>query len=149
MAHLGAGNESAAVDLFLQVCQRAAGADALRPIVDQPLASAQLISLLQKRLTATGSQDRQLASFLDRLAAASRSARPTDSPVPAAAAEVLSPRERHVLDLVSSGQSNKEIARSLGISPETVKQHLKKVFAKLGVANRAQAAVRAQEVALG
>ena len=46
LAHLGAGNESAAVDLFLQVCQRAAGADALRPIVDQPLSPAPLVSLL-------------------------------------------------------------------------------------------------------
>ena len=44
--------------------------------------------------------------------------------------------------------SNKEIARSLDIGPETVKSHLKSVFTKLGVERRAQAVSRAQSMGL-
>ena len=57
-------------------------------------------------------------------------------PVPAA----LSPRELEVLSLVSKGLENKQIATALGISQATVKTHLKGVFARLGVASRAEAA---------
>ncbi|NBB52828.1 response regulator, partial [Rhizobium sp. CRIBSB] len=46
----------------------------------------------------------------------------------------LTPREREVLDLVAQGLTNKEIARDLGIGPGTVKAHVEKLIAKLGVA---------------
>ncbi|MCA3255333.1 MAG: response regulator transcription factor [Alphaproteobacteria bacterium] len=55
----------------------------------------------------------------------------------------LTGREREVLDLVSEGLTNKEIARRLDISPATVKAHVERVIAKLGVADRTQAAVQA------
>lgn len=48
----------------------------------------------------------------------------------------LTPREVEVLELVYRGQRNKEIATSLDISEETVRVHLKNVFAKLGVNDR-------------
>ncbi len=51
----------------------------------------------------------------------------------------LSAREREVLDLLASGMSNKEIARRLTISSNTVKFHLRTIYAKLGVCNRVQA----------
>ena len=60
----------------------------------------------------------------------------------------LSPRETGILTLIAEGLSNKEIARSLDIGPETVKSHLKSVFAKLGVERRAQAVSRAQTLGL-
>jgi DNA-binding NarL/FixJ family response regulator len=53
----------------------------------------------------------------------------------------LTPREREVLDLVAGGLTNKQIARELGIEPGTVKAHVEKVIAKLGVMDRTQAAV--------
>jgi DNA-binding NarL/FixJ family response regulator len=55
----------------------------------------------------------------------------------------LTPREREVLDLVSDGLTNKAIARRLEVSPATVKAHVERVIAKLGVADRTQAAVLA------
>src|SRR5271169_5954613 len=55
----------------------------------------------------------------------------------------LSPREISIVDLIGHGQSNKEIARQLGIMPETVKTHVKNIFLKLGVEKRAQAVSRA------
>jgi len=51
-------------------------------------------------------------------------------------------RETHILTLVAKGHSNKDIARSLGIAPETVKSHVKSIFAKLGVSGRVQAATK-------
>jgi DNA-binding NarL/FixJ family response regulator len=53
----------------------------------------------------------------------------------------LTARERQVLALVAHGLTNKAIARELGIGPGTVKAHVEKVIAKLGVADRTQAAV--------
>ena len=58
--------------------------------------------------------------------------------------EVLSPREKDVLQLVDRGLSNKEIARVLRLEPATVKWHLKNAFSKLGVSNRVQAINRAR-----
>lgn len=52
----------------------------------------------------------------------------------------LSERERQVLELVADGRSNQEIAAVLFISEKTVKNHLTRVMAKLGVARRSEAA---------
>ena len=49
-----------------------------------------------------------------------------------------------VLHMLASGGSNKEIAREMGISPGTVKNHLNAIFAKMGAANRTQAVMMAQ-----
>ncbi|HEY7064852.1 MAG TPA: response regulator transcription factor [Chloroflexota bacterium] len=60
----------------------------------------------------------------------------------------LSAREREVLRLVAAGQSNKQIARALGIAERTVKFHVTSLFQKLGADNRAQAVARAAEADL-
>lgn len=57
--------------------------------------------------------------------------------------EPLSNREMEVLECVTKGMSNKEIANSLGISHQTVKNHVTAVLRKLGVEDRTQAAVYA------
>jgi DNA-binding NarL/FixJ family response regulator len=51
----------------------------------------------------------------------------------------LTPRERHVLEALAEGQSNKEIAQRLSLSEETVKSHLRSLYEKLGAADRAHA----------
>lgn len=60
----------------------------------------------------------------------------------------LSPRECQILALLASGQSNKALARSLAISPNTVKTHLASVYAKLGVDGRVQALEKARWLAI-
>lgn len=63
----------------------------------------------------------------------------------------LSAREREVLALVAAGTSNKAIARTLRISPNTVKFHMTTLFGKLGVTTRAEAiaaAARSGELSL-
>ncbi len=57
----------------------------------------------------------------------------------------LTPREREILTHLADGQSNKLIARELGISDGTVKLHVKAVLRKLGVHSRVEAAVLAVE----
>ena len=51
----------------------------------------------------------------------------------------LSPRQREVLDSITRGLSNENIATMLGISKSRVKQHLNELYEKLGAANRAEA----------
>lgn len=57
----------------------------------------------------------------------------------------LTPREGEILSLLAEGQSNKLIARNLGISDGTVKLHVKAILRKLGVHSRVEAAVIAVE----
>ena len=61
---------------------------------------------------------------------------------------VLTPRERDVLAMISQGFSNKSIARTLEISPETVKTHVKRIFPKLAVNTRTEAVYRAASLGL-
>ena len=60
----------------------------------------------------------------------------------------LTRRECQILDLLASGQSNKELARTLSISPNTVKTHLASLFAKLDVDRRVNAIEKARFLAL-
>jgi NarL family two-component system response regulator LiaR len=67
------------------------------------------------------------------------------SATPDAPVEELTPREAEVLALLVDGLSNNEIASQLFISRSTVKTHLSKIFAKLGVGNRVEAVRMALE----
>ncbi len=60
----------------------------------------------------------------------------------------LSEREREVLRLLARGAANKEISAALFIAGGTVKKHVTAILAKLGVADRTQAALRARELGL-
>lgn len=61
----------------------------------------------------------------------------------------LTAREREVLDAIARGLANDEIAEELFISPKTVRNHITRIFRKLGVDRRAQAIVRAREHGFG
>jgi DNA-binding NarL/FixJ family response regulator len=60
----------------------------------------------------------------------------------------LTARETDVLGLLAQGCSNKAIASTLGISAKTVGNHVEHVYTKLGVTNRAGAALRAMELGI-
>ncbi len=60
----------------------------------------------------------------------------------------LSPRELEVLEGLTQGKSNKEIARDLDIREPTVKLHMKTLYRKIGVSNRTQAAIVAKDAGL-
>jgi NarL family two-component system response regulator LiaR len=73
-----------------------------------------------------------------RLLNAMRTQRRPDDPL-----ERLTPRETDVLACLAEGQPNREIARTLLISEETVKTHVSSILTKLGLADRTQAAIYA------
>ena len=61
----------------------------------------------------------------------------------------LTAREREVLDLLAAGRNNRQIADQLGLSAKTVANHISAIFAKLQVADRTQAILRARDAGLG
>ena len=95
------------------------------------------------------------AALLDYVRAALRGEIPLDSsavkvlatPEDDPLAE-LTPREREVLEHITQGLSNKQIAREMGVTEKTVKTHATSLFAKLNVTGRTQAALFAKEQGL-
>jgi DNA-binding NarL/FixJ family response regulator len=83
-----------------------------------------------------------------RLVAAMRDARRARDAAGGESPVELSERELEVLRLISEGRDNPQIARALYISPETVKDHVSHILAKLRVENRIQAAVYAVRTGL-
>jgi DNA-binding NarL/FixJ family response regulator len=76
------------------------------------------------------------------------SERPPRPPRPPKGFDELSDREREILALIAAGRSNAEIAEQLVISMATVKTHVRHIFAKLELRDRAQAIVAARDAGL-
>jgi DNA-binding CsgD family transcriptional regulator len=74
--------------------------------------------------------------------------RPVQDAQPAAELGTLTPRETEVLRLVAEGLSNPEIAQRLVVTEETVKTHVRRMLAELGLRNRTRAVVAAYESGL-
>jgi LuxR family transcriptional regulator, maltose regulon positive regulatory protein len=96
------------------------------------------------------SKDREVSAFAGRLLlrwdaryAGDRSTQPSSR-----VSDTLTARERDIVAMISQGFSNKRIARALEVSPETVKSHVKRIFFKLAVCTRAEAAFRAVSLGL-
>ncbi|MEU6065104.1 MULTISPECIES: response regulator transcription factor [Streptomyces] len=71
---------------------------------------------------------------------------PADTPAMPAELASLSPRERDILALIGDGLTNREIGKKLYLSEKTVKNHISRLLAKLGVQRRVQAAVLASHL---
>ncbi|TMQ97402.1 response regulator transcription factor [Actinomadura soli] len=82
----------------------------------------------------------RVSDYFARIAAAP----PAGEPFPE-----LTARERGVLELIALGLPNPAIAERLGLSPKTVRNNVSNVFAKLRVADRAEAILRARDAGLG
>lgn len=137
-----------AVKELLEVLKTGATTGLYQSIVDQ---GPRIVPLLQAvRDDMRGApQSKALAAYVDHLLDGSRALyQPGEKPDRNAEREPLSARERAIVELIARGQSNKEIARTLGIAPETVKSHVKSIFVKLAVDKRAQAVARAQSLGL-
>jgi LuxR family maltose regulon positive regulatory protein len=149
VAHLLGRNSAAARRAFQQVLDLAEPANFIGSIADTGPEIAAILDQLDVGAASDAAAARRMA-FVESL-------RATCAEVWGGAADetrtrahelksLLSPREREILELIAEGQSNKAIARRLGLGPETVKTHLKNVFAKLGVERRTQAVLRAEEL---
>ncbi|WP_213740062.1 LuxR C-terminal-related transcriptional regulator [Bradyrhizobium sp. dw_411] len=143
---LHVGKTLEATNRFCRILAACAGGGLYRIILDE----RPLIFDLLRATRESGNLKTDLVPYVDRLMAdLQRDGQ--DRSTPASGARILSalsPRETGILSLIAEGLSNKEIARSLDIGPETVKSHLKSVFTKLGVEKRAQAVSRAQTLGL-
>ena len=95
------------------------------------------VRMILPRFLVSDQRDPALVPSVQRLIAGSGEAA---SKAAADALNALTERERRVPALVALDQSNKDVARSLTISTETVKTHLKNIFATLDVQQRRQAA---------
>jgi LuxR family transcriptional regulator, maltose regulon positive regulatory protein len=118
-------------------------------ILDEGVEVGPLLAAFQEKAERTGGS-RELMPYVSDLLAAWRSryqSEPQQTPT-SPMAEALSAREGDILKLIAEGLSNKEIARNLAITPETVKSHVKHIFTKLNVEKRAQAVSRAQILGL-
>jgi two-component system, NarL family, response regulator DevR len=71
---------------------------------------------------------------------------PAEEPALAPELASLSPRERDILALIGDGLTNREIGKKLYLSEKTVKNHISRLLAKLGVQRRVQAAVLASQL---
>jgi LuxR family maltose regulon positive regulatory protein len=142
---LSAGKVAEAADRFRRVLAASAAAGLYQTVLDE----GSIISKLLQATQESGYVKTDMIPYVDRLAAGLQRAGQDRSPTSGAPIlSALSPRETDILTLIAEGLSNKEIARSLYIGPETVKSHLKSVFSKLGVERRAQAVSRAQTLGL-
>ncbi|MEM5316387.1 LuxR C-terminal-related transcriptional regulator [Paraburkholderia sp. JHI869] len=148
IAWLSAGEQNRALETFHEIAHIAAPAGIYQSILDQGAAVGPLLRMAHERIRHTA-RIPEVTVWLDRLVDGWRAMyEPQSKPRREGEREPLSSRERNIVELIAQGQSNKEIARTLGITPETVKSHLKNIFAKLAVDKRAQAVSRAQALGL-
>ena len=105
----------------------------------------ELVAALRKIVAGESVVAPQLASALAK-ALQQKSSTPA---MPETPLSELTPREREIISHLAEGQSNKAIARDLGISDGTVKLHVKAILRKLNVRSRVEAAVIAVEQGLG
>lgn len=87
-----------------------------------------------------------LGIYIGMRVVGARDAAPFDGNPQARAALGISPRELAVLLEIAAGRSNKEIARQLDVSPNTVKTHVARLLEKLGAKRRTDAIAKAREL---
>jgi LuxR family transcriptional regulator, maltose regulon positive regulatory protein len=138
-----------ALESFSKVIAVFAPLGIYRTILDEGAKVGPLLIAFQESAERAGASP-ELMSYVSNLIAG-WTARYGSVPVQvltSAVTDALSAREADILRLIADGLSNKEIARDLAIAPETVKSHVKNIFAKLNVERRAQAVSRAQSLGL-
>jgi LuxR family maltose regulon positive regulatory protein len=141
-ASRGAGNDC--YDPLIS-CLRVGAAHGLRMIfVDAGQPIHDLLKSLYCGLAANATPTSDLRAYIATILKVTAPIAAADSTAPTY--RHLSRRETGILRLIARGMSNKRIALSLGITPETVKTHTKSIFVKLATRTRAQAVSRAEGI---
>ena len=149
VANLRAGENAGAATAIREVLKAGLRNGLYQTVLDQGPEIGMLLSKARDDARRTG-DSADLVSYINRLLEDCRAryeplVKSASTP---ALAEPLSPREGEVLGQIAQGRSNKEIARLLAITPETVKTHVKNIFTKFSVEKRAHAVSRAQNLGL-
>lgn len=134
MCHDAIGNHKEARELIGKSLLKAAPQNFIRQYLDEGAALKKLLNGLRRR-------DELLIPAVKDFVAVILGER-------AEGKELLTDREKEVLDLIIKGCSSKETAFRLGLSMNTIKYHRKRLFEKLGAASRAQAISAARKLAL-
>jgi LuxR family maltose regulon positive regulatory protein len=133
LARLHQGEWRQALDQIAAALERAEPLGYRRVFIDIPAEAGDLFD----RLLRQGIEDPRLRAFVESIV--ERRGAAGTGPSDARSREPLSPGERRVLQLVVAGLSNKELGERLFISQNTVKTHLRHIYAKTGARNRAEA----------
>ena len=148
-ALLASDQPEEAEQVFRAALRTAASAGLHQTVLDNATDLNELLLRVRDNAERDGEAD-DLSAYVASLVAVPQeidSDRPDVQPGPEIVGE-LSSRELNILDFIGLGHSNKEIGRELGISPETVKSHVKNILAKLVVDRRAHAVSRARNLGL-
>jgi LuxR family transcriptional regulator, maltose regulon positive regulatory protein len=147
LAHETSGAHEQAVQTLLETVIKARPDGYQRLFLDEGEVMETLLKALVPDL-----REQVLASYVDTLLRtfASTSTKPDTRLAisPSLLLEPLTPQEQRVLLLMAEGASNQQIANQLVISVATARKHVSNILGKLGVQNRTQAIVRAQEYSL-
>jgi ATP/maltotriose-dependent transcriptional regulator MalT len=143
---VSAGSLPEGYDLLMR-CLRIGAARGLRMVFAD--AGRPMLTLLEGLYYALPADDAQLSDLRPYIATLLRSAVQANSADPSPLPRCTpSRREIGILQMIANGMTNKQIAQSLGITPETVKSHAKNIFVKLASRTRAQAVARAEAFGL-
>jgi LuxR family maltose regulon positive regulatory protein len=148
-ALLGCGDQAEGRAMLIQALQIGARAGVYQTFVDAGAHVAELLLSLHHATPQDSRLPPELRPYIGSILAG-RTQQGTRT-VPTRASRVtesLSPREHSILRSLSSGLSNKRIAKELQIAPETVKSHVKGIFIKLAVQTRAHAVSTANALGL-
>lgn len=146
IAHHACGDTAAAFARLKEVQDFVEHDGVVRLLADEGQA---LTPLLKAARAADPSWARSAhAAVLDRMLGVDAAAA-LQAPAPAPDDNELSRRELDILELITQKLSNKQIAKLLFITPETVKWHLKNIYRKLGVSDRRLAAHKSRQIPLG
>jgi ATP/maltotriose-dependent transcriptional regulator MalT len=136
--------------LFFHTVKAAAAAGLYQVFLEGGPESGMLLRRAYARAATPASTDRDVLPFVGSLLSRwdTRNAGSPPERPNGRVSDTLTARERDVLAMISQGFANKRIARTLEISPETVKSHVKRIFSKLAVSTRAEAVSRAGSLGL-
>jgi len=137
------GSNKQAIDCLHRALELAAPEGYVRMFLDEGAALAALL----RRITESGSSQAEYARQLLEQYSASEGCVVSVNTV-TSSIEPLSKKELQTLELLVAGLANKEIAERLFVSQNTVKSHIKKIYAKLNVNNRVTAIKRANDLNL-
>ncbi|MCC2627265.1 MAG: ATP-dependent transcriptional regulator [Thermomicrobiales bacterium] len=140
LAHWNSGDRARAMIVLERALRLAEPEGYVRLFADLGLPMFRLLQGAQAREVMPEYTRQLLDAFISGVA-------PHES-LSAALREPLSEREQEVLGLMAAGLTNREIAETLFISPETVKKHTGSIYAKFGVGHRTQAVARARELSI-
>jgi len=138
----GQRRHGAAVTLLREALQVAVEQSLVRLVADEPWGLRSLLTEAVERMPPDpgGVLERLKAAVAQDAAGLGQRATPPSGP------DLLTPKERAIVRLLADGRSNKEVARLLSITDNTVETHLRRIFRKLEVRNRTQAVTRAGEL---